>query len=174
MTMSAARPRPSPTSSPGAATPIAFVGRIETSAVGRARFDGYRDALLAHGQTLDPALVWDISEGYRADAGYRAASEALANGLRFRAVLAASDELALGCMAAAGRPRPRDAGRHRLRGLRRPGVGRLLAAFDDHRVARRRCGRPRGRRHLQNPRRTALRPSSRRVIPTKLVLRQSA
>ena len=70
--------------------PIAFVGRIETSAIGRARFDGYRGALLAHGQTLDPALVWDISEGYRADAGYRAASEALANGLRFRAVLAAS------------------------------------------------------------------------------------
>ena len=30
--------------------PIAFVGRIATSAIGRARFDGYRDALLAHGQ----------------------------------------------------------------------------------------------------------------------------
>ena len=35
------------------------------------------------------------------DAGYQAMSEALAKGLRFRAVVAASDELALGCMAAA-------------------------------------------------------------------------
>src|SRR5712671_6403750 len=30
-------------------------------------------------------------------------------------------------------------------------MGRVLAAFDDHRVARRRCGRSRGRRHLQKP-----------------------
>ena len=82
-------------------TPVAFVGRIETSAIGRARFDGYRAALAAHGQPLDHALVWDISQGYRADAGYHAALEALSKGIRFRAVLAASDELALGCMAAA-------------------------------------------------------------------------
>ena len=39
--------------------------------------------------------------GYRADAGYQAMSEALAKGLGVRAVVAASDELALGCMAAA-------------------------------------------------------------------------
>ena len=81
--------------------PIAFVGRVSTSAIGRARFHGYRDALQAHGQPFDPSLVWDISEGFRADAGYRATSEALDRGLRFRSVLAASDELALGCMAAA-------------------------------------------------------------------------
>jgi DNA-binding LacI/PurR family transcriptional regulator len=81
--------------------PIAFVGRIETSAVGRARYDGYRDALRAHGLDPEPALVWNISEGYRADAGYLAVAQALAEGSRFGAVLAASDELALGGMAAA-------------------------------------------------------------------------
>jgi DNA-binding LacI/PurR family transcriptional regulator len=81
--------------------PVAFVGRIDTSAIGRARFEGYRAALSAHGQPLDPTLVWDIAQGYRADAGYRATSDALDKGLRFRAVLAASDELALGAMAAA-------------------------------------------------------------------------
>jgi DNA-binding LacI/PurR family transcriptional regulator len=82
-------------------TPVAFVGRIKTSAVGRARYDGYRKALRARGVKLDPALVWDISQGYRADAGYQAMAEALAKGLKIRAVVAASDELALGCMAAA-------------------------------------------------------------------------
>lgn len=82
-------------------TPVAFVGRIETSAIGRARYEGYRKALKARGVKLDPDLVWDISQGYRADAGYQAMSEALAKRLRFKAVVAASDELALGCMAAA-------------------------------------------------------------------------
>ena len=82
-------------------TPVAFVGRIAASAIARARFDGYRDALIAHGQPFDPSLVWDVSEGFRADAGYRAASDALDRGLRFRSILATSDELALGCMAAA-------------------------------------------------------------------------
>ena len=79
---------------------LAFVGRIASSAVGRARFDGFRDALAEAGHQVDPALVWDISHGYRADAGYHAASEALARGLRFQGLVAASDELALGGMAA--------------------------------------------------------------------------
>ena len=82
-------------------TPVAFVGRIKTSAIGSARFDGYCKALKARGVKLDKALVWDISQGYRADAGYQAMSEALAKGLEVGAVVAASDELALGCMAAA-------------------------------------------------------------------------
>jgi DNA-binding LacI/PurR family transcriptional regulator len=81
--------------------PIAFVGRIATSAIGGARFAGYRAGLQAHGETIDPALVWDISEGYRADAGYQATAVALKRNVPFRAVLAASDELALGGMAAA-------------------------------------------------------------------------
>ncbi|MFI5031578.1 MAG: LacI family DNA-binding transcriptional regulator [Reyranellales bacterium] len=82
-------------------TPVAFVGRIKTSAIGGARFEGYAKALKARSVKLDKALVWDISQGYRADAGYQAMSEALAKGLEVGAVVAASDELALGCMAAA-------------------------------------------------------------------------
>jgi DNA-binding LacI/PurR family transcriptional regulator len=153
--------------------PIAFVGRIETSAIGRARFDGYRDALLAHGQTLDPALVWDISEGYRADAGYRAASEALANGLRFRAVLAASDELALGCMAAAadrGLAMPDDIAFVGFGGLGWGGFSRpsmTTVSLDVDAVAR-------AVGDIFKPRPDGPAPSSRRVIPTKLVQRQSA
>jgi len=53
---------------------------IATSAIGRARYEGYRKALRAHGQKVDPVLVWDISQGYRADAGHQAMSEALAKG----------------------------------------------------------------------------------------------
>ena len=60
-------------------TPVAFVGRIATSAIGRARFEGYRTALKARGHRIDPALVWDISQGYRADAGYQAAVTAPAS-----------------------------------------------------------------------------------------------
>jgi DNA-binding LacI/PurR family transcriptional regulator len=80
--------------------PIAFVGRIATSAIGGARFAGYRAGLEAHGEPIEPALVWDISEGYRADAGYQATAAALKRNVPFRAVLAASDELAMGGMAA--------------------------------------------------------------------------
>ena len=152
--------------------PVAFVGRIATSAVGRARFEGYRDALLAHGQALDRALVWDISQGYRADAGYQAMSAAMAGNLGFRAVLAASDELALGCMAAAadrGLAAPEDVAFVGFGGLdwgafSRPSmttvsldtdamaraVADVLKVSDDGMAA------------------------GRRVIPTKLVLRNSA
>src|SRR5258708_4565395 len=143
------------------------------SAIGRARFDGYRDALLAHGQTLDPALVWDISEGYRADAGYRAASEALANGLRFRAVLAASDELALGCMAAAadrGLAMPGDIAFVGFGGLgwgvfSRPSMTTLSLDVD---------AVPPPVRDILQTRPDGPAPSPRPVIPTNLVPRQPA
>ena len=81
--------------------PIAFLGRVETSAVGRERFNGYARALTHAGQVPDPALVWDILHGYRADAGYQAVSRAIDAGHQFGAVFAASDELALGAIAAA-------------------------------------------------------------------------
>lgn len=81
-------------------TPIAFVGRIRTSAVGYERFVGYRRGLAAVGAEFREELVLDSSDGYRAEAGHRAVSRALASGLRFGAVLAASDELALGGIAA--------------------------------------------------------------------------
>ena len=157
----------------GSRLPVAFVGRIETSAIGRARFSGYRDALRACGQAFDPALVWDISEGYRADAGYQVVSDALARGLSFRAILAASDELALGSMAAvADRDLsvPRDIaivgfGDLAWGGFSRPSM--TTVSLDTVAVARavgevfkEQGGDP-----------TAL---ERRVIPTRLVMRQSA
>lgn len=152
---------------------VAFVGRIATSAVGRARFEGYRNALIAHGQAPDPALVWDISQGYRADAGYRVASEALAGGLRFDAVLAASDELALGCMAAAadrGLAVPQDIAFIGFGGLgwgvfARPSM--TTVSVDPDAMARA-VGEIFANRQDGPP------PAGRRVIPTKLVLRQSA
>ena len=152
---------------------VAFVGRIATSAVGRARFEGYRNALLAHGQALDPALVWDISQGYRADAGYRVASEALAGGLRFDAVLAASDELALGCMAAAadrGFAVPQDIAFIGFGGLgwgafTRPSM--TTVSVDPDAMARA-VGEIFATREDGPP------PADRHVVPTKLVLRQSA
>ncbi len=144
-----------------------------SSAVGRARFEGYRDAVLARGQALDPALVWDISQGYRADAGYRAASEALAGGLRFDAVLAASDELALGCMAAAadrGLAVPQDIAFIGFGGLgwgvfARPSM--TTVSVDPDAMARA-VGEIFAAREEGPP------PADRRVIPTRLVLRQSA
>jgi len=129
--------------------------------------------LLAHGQTLDPALIWDISEGYRADAGYHAASQALAKGLRFRAVLAASDELALGCMAAAadrGLMAPDDVAFVGFGGLgwgvfSRPSM--TTVSLDTDAMAR-------AVGEIFDAREEGIAPSGRRVIPTKLVVRQSA
>ncbi len=154
-------------------TPIAFVGRIATSAVGRARFEGYRNGLLARGQTIDPALVWDISEGYRADAGYQATAEALAGKLPFRAVLAASDELALGAMAAAadhGLAVPQDVAFIGFGGLgwgtfSRPSLTTVALDADA-------MGRAVGR--LFKARQDNASAATLQVVPTTLVLRQSA
>jgi DNA-binding LacI/PurR family transcriptional regulator len=81
-------------------TPVAFVGRVTGSATGRERHRGYRQALERAGIALDKRLVWDPSL-YRYVAGEAAMARALDEGLRPRALLAASDELALGAMAAA-------------------------------------------------------------------------
>jgi DNA-binding LacI/PurR family transcriptional regulator len=151
-------------------TPIAFVGRIATSAVGHARFEGYRDSLRARGQEIDPALVWDISEGYRADAGYQATADALSRNVHFRAVLAASDELALGSMAAAadhGLGVPDDVAFIGFGGLSwgtfaRPSLTTVALDAD---AAARAVG------DLFSKDRA---PPGRLLIPTKLVLRQSA
>lgn len=152
---------------------VAFVGRIATSAIGRARFEGYRTALKARGHKIDPALVWDISQGYRADAGYQAMSEALAKGLPFRAVVAASDELALGCMAAAidrGLAVPDDMAVVGFGGLAWVGFARpalTTVALDVDAIAG-------AVGDFFKSRAGGARPSSRRVIPADLVLRQSA
>jgi DNA-binding LacI/PurR family transcriptional regulator len=154
-------------------TPVAFVARIATSAVGQARFDGYRDALIARGQPFDPSLVWDVPEGFRADAGYRAASDALDRGLRFRSILAASDELALGCMAAAadrGLSIPADIafigfGGLGLGAFARPSI--TTVALDVDALART------VRTHFETGR-SNTRSVHRHLVPTRLILRQSA
>ena len=154
-------------------TPVAFVGRIATSAIGRARYDGYRKALKARGQMVDPALVWDISQGYRGDAGYQAMSEALAKGKRFCAVVAASDELALGCMAAAadrGLAVPDDMAVIGFGGLAWVGFARpamTTVALDVDAIAR-------AVGDFFKSRESGGRLAKRRVIPADLVLRQSA
>ena len=82
-------------------TPVAFVGRIATSASAvRASTATARRSRRAGRRSI---RRWSGTSrrAIAADAGYQAMSEALAKGLRFRAVVAASDELALGCMAAA-------------------------------------------------------------------------
>ena len=80
--------------------PIAFLGRISTSGTGRERYEGYLDGLGRIGQPVDKALVLETFEGYRSDAGYQGVHEALDRGIRFGALLAASDDMALGAMAA--------------------------------------------------------------------------
>ncbi|HTU54109.1 MAG TPA: LacI family DNA-binding transcriptional regulator [Acetobacteraceae bacterium] len=81
--------------------PIAYVGRISDSVLGRARYRGYRQALAGLGLPHDPRLVWNTVEKYRFEAGYTEMGRALERGLPMRSVLAASAELAAGAMAAA-------------------------------------------------------------------------
>jgi len=76
---------------------IAYVGRIRGSAVGSERFRGYRDALREAG-CFDQALVWEMS--FRYAAGHESVLKALDMGLRFTALQAGSDEIAMGAMAA--------------------------------------------------------------------------
>jgi DNA-binding LacI/PurR family transcriptional regulator len=78
--------------------PIGFIGRITGSATGTARYDGYREALAASGVAIQPDLVWDAS--FRYAAGHDALAAALEGGVRPRALLAASDEIALGALGA--------------------------------------------------------------------------
>lgn len=79
---------------------IAYLGRISGSAVGRERGAGYERALREAGTSVDPTLVWDVREGFRGEAGYRMVSAALERGQRVDAIVAASDDLAAGAMAA--------------------------------------------------------------------------
>lgn len=82
-------------------SPVAFLGRIKDSAIGRERYRGYRRALAERQVEATADLVWEAGERYRSDAGYASTAAALARGIKARGVLAASDELALGGMAAA-------------------------------------------------------------------------
>lgn len=81
--------------------PVAYLGRIKKSAAGRERYRGYQAALAAAGIAEDPLLIWESEQRYRYEAGYEEMSKALDRNLKVRSVFAASDELALGAMAAA-------------------------------------------------------------------------
>jgi DNA-binding LacI/PurR family transcriptional regulator len=78
-------------------TRVAYIGRIDGSAVGTERFRGYKAALTAAGLFREE-LVWD--QTFRYAAGRDAVSRALDRGLRFTGVQAASDEIATGAIAA--------------------------------------------------------------------------
>lgn len=76
---------------------IAYVGRLQGSAVGTERFRGYRAALQKAG-AFDPSLVFD--HAFRYAAGRDAVNRALDTGLAFTALQCGSDEIATGAMAA--------------------------------------------------------------------------
>lgn len=75
---------------------IAYLGRIKGSTIGTERFEGYQQALMEAG-LVDPALVWDVA--FRFSAGYEAIVRACDAGVRFDAVQAGSDEMAIGAIA---------------------------------------------------------------------------
>jgi DNA-binding LacI/PurR family transcriptional regulator len=76
---------------------IAYVGRINGSAVGSERFRGYREAMKAAG-LFDTRLVFDLA--FRYAAGREAIERALDAGLAPDAVQGGSDEIAAGAIAA--------------------------------------------------------------------------
>jgi DNA-binding LacI/PurR family transcriptional regulator len=76
---------------------IAYAGRIKGSAIGTARFRGYRQMMQRAG-LFDEALVWD--RAFRYAAGHDSVLDALARGVSFSAIQAGSDEIAMGAMAA--------------------------------------------------------------------------
>ncbi|TKT78220.1 LacI family DNA-binding transcriptional regulator [Aquamicrobium sp. LC103] len=78
---------------------IAYLNRISLSVAGRQRYEGYVAGLERAGLCFDEALVWG-SPLYRFEGGYTTTLEALGNGVRFDAILAGTDELAIGAISA--------------------------------------------------------------------------
>lgn len=78
---------------------IGYVGRIEGSAVGSWRYQGYRRALGEWGVEVAGERVFDCA--YRYPAGYASGEKIAARQEDFDAVVCGSDEMALGVMAAA-------------------------------------------------------------------------
>ncbi len=79
-------------------TPVAYVGRINGSAIGTERYKGYVAAMRQAGLPVRAELVRDVS--YRYGAGYSGMQQLLDAGMRSGAVQTGSDEIALGVMAA--------------------------------------------------------------------------
>lgn len=81
--------------------PIAYMGRIEKSMTGQVRFAGYLRGLIQNGLERDPSLEWSQTDSFRFTAGYNTMLDVRRRGVNFRSLIASSDELALGAMAAA-------------------------------------------------------------------------
>jgi DNA-binding LacI/PurR family transcriptional regulator len=79
---------------------IAYLGRINGSAVGSERFRGYREAHAQAGLPIQEKLVWD--KAFRYAAGYDSVQSALDARVKFDGLQAGSDELAMGAIAALG------------------------------------------------------------------------
>lgn len=75
---------------------IAYIRGPETSFEATERFDGYRQALHAHGMTVDPELV-EIGS-FWVDSGREGVARMLHRGTEFDALVAANDYMALGAM----------------------------------------------------------------------------
>lgn len=87
---------------------------IEDQSVGRLRFEGYKDALLAHNIEIDEKLICEIKEKkdpYSMENGYKLTQKLLNSGAEFTAVYAIADMLAVGVCRAlheAGKRVPED------------------------------------------------------------------
>ncbi len=97
---------------------IAFIHGPKGHPEAEERFQGYAAALAAHGIPIDPALI--VSGQFNVQSGAQAVTTLLdQRGVAFKAIVAASDQIALGALEAL-----------EARGIRVPGqVG--LAGFDD-------------------------------------------
>jgi DNA-binding LacI/PurR family transcriptional regulator len=137
----------------------------------RERLDGYRAAIIAAGLTEDPDL---IAEGeFDAASGHRAMEVLAARGVRFSAVYAANDMVAIGVIAAL-----RAAGRRVPQDVSVVGFDDIpLAAYYDPpltttRLPARELGSTAGHVLIE---RVAGRPvAPRTLLPTELVIRSSA
>ncbi|MBS7741179.1 MULTISPECIES: LacI family DNA-binding transcriptional regulator [unclassified Chelatococcus] len=78
---------------------IAYLNRVSHSVAGQRRFQAYRRALGLHGLEFDEALVWS-NPAFRFEGGFRSASDAIEKKIAFDAILAGTDELAAGALAA--------------------------------------------------------------------------
>lgn len=77
---------------------IAFLGGAHTGQASIQRLEGYRSTIQNAGLELKKNLLWDGD--FTELGGYRAVRRALQAGLEFSAIAAASDEMAIGAIAA--------------------------------------------------------------------------
>ncbi len=75
---------------------IAFIGGPATVSPAKERHAGYRDALGGAGVRADPLLV--VDGAFRAEGGAAAVGELLRRGVRFTAIIAGNDLMAIGAM----------------------------------------------------------------------------